>query len=66
MIRQGAAHLPSHLQEAVVHPVQFDRLTTPLLAYSLLRRNANETLDIHRLAVCRRETEPLHLEVQVY
>jgi hypothetical protein len=49
MITQGAARLPPHLQEAIVHPVQFDRTITSLLAYSLLRRNANETLNVHRL-----------------
>jgi tetratricopeptide (TPR) repeat protein len=49
IVIQGAAHLPPTLQDAVVHPVQFDRATATLLAYSLLRRNANETLNVHRL-----------------
>jgi tetratricopeptide (TPR) repeat protein len=49
MISQGAAHLPSHLQEVVVHPLRFDRTIAALLAYSLLHRNTNETLNVHRL-----------------
>ena len=49
IITQGVVYLPSDLQEAVVHPVQFDRTISALLAYSLLHRNANETLSLHRL-----------------
>jgi len=49
MLMRGAPHLPPILQEALAHPVQFDLVTAALLGYSLLHRNMNETLDIHRL-----------------
>ncbi len=49
IIAKGAAHLPPTLREAVVHPLQFDQTVSAALAYSLLHRNPNATLDIHRL-----------------
>ena len=49
IITQGAAHLPLILQKALAHPVQFDLAIASLLSYSLLHRNRNETLDVHRL-----------------
>ena len=50
LIIKGARYLPLLLQKAVVHPLQFDQeAISPLLAYSLLRRNTDETLNVHRL-----------------
>jgi tetratricopeptide (TPR) repeat protein len=50
LITQGAQHLPPILQKAVVHPPQFDRVISTLLAYSLLHReSSNDTVSVHRL-----------------
>jgi tetratricopeptide (TPR) repeat protein len=49
MITEGAQHLTPSLQAAVIHPLQFDQAIASLLAYSLVGRNADATLTIHRL-----------------
>jgi tetratricopeptide (TPR) repeat protein len=46
---QGAQHLPPLLQSAVIHPLQLDQIIASLRNYSLIGRNADETLNIHRL-----------------
>jgi NB-ARC domain len=49
VITKGALNLTPLLRKVVVHPVQFDHAITVLLAYSLIDRNSNTTLNIHRL-----------------
>ena len=49
MILKGALYLPPIVQEVTVHPVRFDQTLAALLAYSLVGRNVNETLNVHRL-----------------
>jgi tetratricopeptide (TPR) repeat protein len=49
MIATGAQYLTASLQKVLAHPLQFDQAIAALLAYSLVGRNADATLGIHRL-----------------
>jgi tetratricopeptide (TPR) repeat protein len=49
MITGGAQHLTPSLQKVAVNPLQFDQAMVALLAYSLVSRNTNATLNVHRL-----------------
>src|SRR6266487_6721127 len=48
-ITVGTQHLTPSLQVVAAHPLQFDQTIVALLAYSLIDRNTNATLSIHRL-----------------
>jgi tetratricopeptide (TPR) repeat protein len=49
MITQGVHCLTPLLQAVAAQPLQFDQMIAVPLAYSLLHRNTNATLNIHRL-----------------
>ena len=49
MITGGAKHLTPLLQMVATHPLEFDQALARLLAYSLVSRNEDAMLSVHRL-----------------
>src|SRR5690242_8262567 len=64
LLRDGAAHWPTHLQRAIANPVLFQQLIEDLLKFSLVKRLVEEhALSIHRL-VQAVQMDTMELEMQ--